>query len=408
MSGRDEKSCSEPSWVWPVPPAASRPIPHLGAPDKGYMCLTRGLTQKTAQRIQKHCKDKHQWVNPQTRGKVIQKHDERPDLCPTPGISSTRAGSRAARKGVGRSRSHPSMRIRLQRCGDEQPKITSRTDFSGLHAFREPIPSLSPHEVLVKVRSLALNYRDVVIARSQYPFEVKDQVVPISDMAGEIVQVGSDLVASGGLAVGDRVVAPLSPSTLYGPLSTTADTFGGFVDGMCREYVALPAHIVVKLPRTGHSFAQWASLVCTGSTVWNAFYGNAPLKPGDTVLVLGTGGISLTALVFAKAAGATTIVTSSSDEKLEYVKSKYGADHTINYNKTPNWAAEVQRITNGKGVNHIIEVTGAGTIEQSIESVAHGGIISIIGFMAPLPQEKMPDVCGEPWATDASGQVVWI
>ncbi len=109
-------------------------------------------------------------------------------------------------------------------------------------------------------------------------------------------------------------------------------------------------------------------------------------------IFLGTGGISLTALVFAKAAGATTIVTSSSDEKLEYVKSKYGADHTINYNKTPNWAAEVQRITNGKGVDHIIEVTGAGTIEQSIESVAHGGIISIIGFMAPLPQEKMPDV----------------
>lgn len=106
----------------------------------------------------------------------------------------------------------------------------------------------------------------------------------------------------------------------------------------------------------------------------------------------GTGGVSLTALIFAKAAGATTIITSSSDKKLEYVKAKYGADHTINYKTHPNWAAEVKRITNGDGVDHVIEVGGVGTIEQSIESVTWGGIVSVIGFLSPLASDKMPNV----------------
>jgi NADPH:quinone reductase-like Zn-dependent oxidoreductase len=103
-------------------------------------------------------------------------------------------------------------------------------------------------------------------------------------------------------------------------------------------------------------------------------------------------GVSLTALIFARAAGATTIITSSSDEKLEHVKSKFGADYTINYKTHPNWAAEVQRITNGQGVNHIIEISGAATIQQSLESVAYGGIISVIGFLTTIPQDKMPNV----------------
>ncbi|KAI0384112.1 hypothetical protein F5Y04DRAFT_293472 [Hypomontagnella monticulosa] len=268
-------------------------------------------------------------------------------------------------------------------------RLTSGNSFERLQAFKEPIPAIDKYEVLVKVRSVSLNYRDVIIATSKYPLPVKDNVVPCSDMAGEVVQVGS-LVDS--LSIGDRVLAPLTPSTLYGRIKTVLDTYGGPIDGFLKEYVALPAHILVKLPEASHSFAQWASLVCTGSTAWNALYGGTPLTPGETVLVQGTGGVSLTALIFAKAAGATTIVTSSSDKKLEYVKSTFGADYTINYKTHPDWSNEVKRITKGRGVDHIIDVSGAGTIRQSIESVAYGGIISAIGFLSTIPQDEMPDV----------------
>ncbi|KAH7020228.1 hypothetical protein EDB80DRAFT_870819 [Ilyonectria destructans] len=268
-------------------------------------------------------------------------------------------------------------------------RLTSRDGFDGLQAFTEPIPTAGKYEILVKVRSVALNYRDVAIATSKYPAPVKDQVIPCSDMAGEVVQVG-DLVD--GFSVGDSVISPVSHVMLYGPAKSHLHTLGGLKDGVLREYMALPAHAIIKLPKSSHSFTQWASMITTAGTAWNALYEYAPLKPGQTVLVLGTGGVSLTALIFAKAAGATTIITSSSDKKLEYVKSKYGADHTINYKTHPNWAAEVQRITNGQGVDHVIEVSGTGTIKQSIEAVAWGGVVSVIGFLSTVSQEEMPDV----------------
>jgi NADPH:quinone reductase-like Zn-dependent oxidoreductase len=163
-------------------------------------------------------------------------------------------------------------------------RLTLRDGFDGLQAFKEPIPTVGKYEVLVKVRSDALNYRDVAIATSIYPLPVKDQVIPCSDMAGEVAQVG-DLV--NGFSVGDSVLAPINLSFLYGPLKDASDTFGGPKDGMLREYIALPAHAIIKLPKSSHSFTQWAAVVTTGSTVWNAFYGNTPLKPGETVLLLG-------------------------------------------------------------------------------------------------------------------------
>lgn len=163
-------------------------------------------------------------------------------------------------------------------------RLASRDGFDGLQAFTEPIPTVDKYEVLVKVRSVALNYRDVAIATSTCPLPVKDQVIPCSDMAGEVAKVGG-LV--NGFSVGDSVLAPLNPSLLYGPLKDASDTFGGPKDGMLREYIALPAYAIIKLPRSSHSFTQWAAMVCTGSTVWNAFIGNTPLKPGDTVLLLG-------------------------------------------------------------------------------------------------------------------------
>ena len=163
-------------------------------------------------------------------------------------------------------------------------RLTSGTGFSGLQAFTEPIPIPSKDEILVKIRGVALNYRDIAIATSTYPLPVKDNVILCSDMAGEVIGVGG-LVK--GFSIGDRVIAPINTSFLYGHVEDNSETFGGEKDGALREYIALPAHAIIKLPPSAHSFQDWAALVGTGSTAWNAFYGNTPLKPGDTVLVLG-------------------------------------------------------------------------------------------------------------------------
>ena len=164
---------------------------------------------------------------------------------------------------------------------------------------------------------------------------------------------------------------------------------------MLRQYVAVPAQAIVPIPKTTKlSWTQLAGLVCTGTTAWNALYGNLPLKPGQMVLFQGTGGVSMTGLILAKAAGAIAIVTSSSDEKLKMAKEKYGADHVINYKTTPKWAEEANRITDGRGVDFILENGGSGTIAQSVECIARGGIIAVIGFLAMADQKDMPDVAG--------------
>lgn len=163
-------------------------------------------------------------------------------------------------------------------------RLTARDGLENLQTFKEPIPTISGYEVLIKVRSVSLNRRDVDIATSQYPLPIKEQVVLCSDMAGEVVDAGSEVL---GLSVGDRVIAPLNLSLLYGQLQNPLTSFGGMKDGMLREYIALPAHVVVKLPESSHDFAEWAALVQSGLTAWNALYGNIPLKPGDTVLALG-------------------------------------------------------------------------------------------------------------------------
>ncbi|KAF1314412.1 Zinc-type alcohol dehydrogenase protein, partial [Globisporangium splendens] len=266
-----------------------------------------------------------------------------------------------------------------------------RTSHHNLKLATEPTPTIAAHQVLVKIRAVALNYRDVGIANSTYPFPIKDDVVPCSDGAGEIVQVGS---AVEGFHVGDRIIANFDVNHFYGPQPDYLHRLGGPIDGVLREYVALPAAALVKFPADCKlSFPQMASLVGTGTTVWNALYGNMPLKPGHTVLFQGTGGVSITGLMFAKAAGATTILTSSSDEKLRTVQTKFGgADHTINYKTTPDWAAEVLKITDGRGVDFILENGGSGTIKQSLDAITPGGVIAVIGFLAKAAQADMPDV----------------
>ncbi|KAJ5146127.1 uncharacterized protein N7515_000691 [Penicillium bovifimosum] len=269
-------------------------------------------------------------------------------------------------------------------------RLTAMGSWENLANFKEPVPSAGEHEVLIAVKSVSLNFRDIVIARGKYPFQVKDQVVPGSDAAGDIVEVGKGVTE---FERGDKVIISFDIATLYGPIKNWGNGLGGPIDGVLREYIAVPANAVVKVPAESTlSYAQWASVVCTGTTAWNSLYGNIPLKPGQTVLLQGTGGVSITGLMLAKAAGAKTIITSSSDEKLQHVKSKYGADYTINYKTTPDWAAEVQKITGGRGVDFILENGGSGTIKQSLEAIAFGGVVAIIGFLSAAKQEEMPDV----------------
>jgi len=269
-------------------------------------------------------------------------------------------------------------------------RLPQRTSILDLQVNEEKVPDPASQEVLIRIKSIALNFRDFAVATGKYPFPVKDNVVPCSDLSGEVVRVGNQV---DDFAEGDRVIASFDLKTLYGAMPDWHHSLGGCYDGVLREYIALPSSALVKVPSTsGLSFAQLSALVCTGTTAWNALYGNNPLKPGQTVLFLGTGGVSITGLILAKAAGAVTIITSSSDDKLAQVRKTYGADYTINYKSNANWSQEVLKITNGHGADFILENGGAGTIAQSIEAVAYGGNIAVIGFLAPCPQEKMPDV----------------
>ncbi|ETP17098.1 hypothetical protein F441_08444 [Phytophthora nicotianae CJ01A1] len=270
-------------------------------------------------------------------------------------------------------------------------RISDRTSHHNLQCQSEPLPTVRDHEVLVEIHGVTLNSRDIQICGGFYPAAaVKDNLVPCSDGAGVVAAVGD---AVDDIQVGDRVIINISYDNLYGPLKSQAYMLGGGVDGTLRQFAAVPAQAIIKVPTDCKlDFVQLASLVCTGATVWNALYGYVPMKPGQTVLFQGTGGVSITGVQLAKAAGAVTIVTSSSDEKLRFVKENFGVDHVVNYSTTPNWADEVLRFTNGEGADYVIEIGGAGTIEQSIKATASGGMITIIGYLADIKQEDMPNV----------------
>ncbi|KAF9698647.1 hypothetical protein EKO04_003938 [Ascochyta lentis] len=269
-------------------------------------------------------------------------------------------------------------------------RLPQRTSINDLQVYQEDVPTPSSNEVLIKIKNVALNFRDFAVATGKYPFPVKDNVVPCSDLSGEVISVGSHV---GDFTQGDSVIASFDLKTLYGAMPDWLHSLGGCYDGVLREYAVLPSSALIKIPSgTLLSFAQLSALVCTGATAWNALYGNIPLKPGQTVLFLGTGGVSITGLILAKAVGAKTIITSSSDEKLAQVQKTYSADYTINYKTTPDWSRQVHKITNGHGADYILENGGAGTIAQSLDAVAYGGNIAVIGFLAGCSQDKMPDV----------------
>jgi NADPH:quinone reductase-like Zn-dependent oxidoreductase len=244
-----------------------------------------------------------------------------------------------------------------------------------LKIMDRPRPEPGPGEVVVRVRATSLNYRDLLVADNIYGLKV-DALVPLSDGAGEAVAVGSGVCVT----LGDRVTPNFYPDWIAGPITAEnkARGLGGSIDGMLSEYVCLRADSFVRIPE--HlSFEEAATLPCAALTAWNALTEVSGLRAGQSVLLQGTGGVSIFALQFAKAMGARVIQISSSREKIERLRSM-GADHIINYRDDPDWDKQVLGLTNG-GVDVVVEVGGPGTLERSFRAVRVDGSIVTIGFV---------------------------
>jgi NADPH:quinone reductase-like Zn-dependent oxidoreductase len=259
-----------------------------------------------------------------------------------------------------------------------QYRIGTPGDLDSIRVEQADTPKPGPGQVLVRMRAFSLNYRDLMVATGRYGGKPALGRVPLSDGAGEVVEAGP---GTSRFKPGDRVASCFFPDWIGGDLQPEyrATALGGDVDGVLTEYrVAAEAGFVALPP--GLSFAEGASLPCAAVTAWHALFGLAPLQPGQTVLILGTGGVSIFALQFAHSAGARVIGTSSSDTKLERAK-QLGLDAGVNYRTHPDWEKQVLELTGGRGVDQVIEVGGAGTLPKSLTSSRIGGQVSLIGVL---------------------------
>lgn len=240
----------------------------------------------------------------------------------------------------------------------------------------EDAPAPGPNEITVALKASSLNFHDYAVVKGM--IRAAEGRIPMSDGAGEVVAVGSEVED---FAVGDAVVSTFFPYWLDGATPPGAFTRvpGDGIDGYAREAVTMPAHAFTRQPK-GLSHLQAATLTCAGVTAWRALFVDDDIKPGDNVLVQGTGGVSIFALQLAKAAGARVIATSSSDEKLERVRA-LGADETINYKSCEEWGKRVLDLTDGRGVDCTVEVGGPGTLNRSIQATLVGGHIALIGVL---------------------------
>lgn len=234
-------------------------------------------------------------------------------------------------------------------------------------------------QIRVRLHASSLNYHDLAVALGQMPTD--DGRIPLSDGAGVVEAVGPGVQE---FAVGDRVVSTFYPQWLTGgPVAAGfATTPGDGVDGYAVEVAVCPASAFTHAPQ-GYSHLEAATLTTAGLTAWRALVVEGGLKAGDTVLVLGTGGVSIFALQFAKAMGARVIVTSSSPAKLARAR-ELGADHGIDYRQHPEWSQQVMALTAGRGVDHVIEVGGPGTLTQSMRATRVGGHIALIGVLTGI------------------------
>jgi len=263
-------------------------------------------------------------------------------------------------------------------------EIRDRFGLGQLLPAERPDPAPGPSEVLVRLRAASINYRDLLMIEGKYNPRMKLPRVPLSDGAGEIVAVGAEV---DGWKAGDRVVLPFMPGWREGPLTHTkaASALGGDVDGTLREWATVEADALLPIP--DHlDFVQAATLPCAAVTAWNGLFVAGALQPGQTVLLQGTGGVSIFGLQLAKAAGAHVIILSSSDAKLARARA-LGADETINYGAEPDWEKKVLALTGGEGVDVTLEVGGAGTLARTLKATRYGGRVSLIGVLSGIAGE---------------------
>ena len=243
-----------------------------------------------------------------------------------------------------------------------------------------PDPEPASGELVIAIKAISINPRDLVMCQGGYGRMGGElPIVPLCDGAGEVAALGDGVT---GFSEGDLVVPTFSRTWLSGTSSPTTHlgAHGGPLDGTAQAFMRVPANAVVKAP-AHMSAAEAATLPCAAVTAWDAIAEQGAVRASDVVLLQGTGGVSLFALQFAKMHGCTVIITSSSDEKLERAKA-LGADHVINYKEDPDWHKAARVITGGRGVDHIVEVGGAGTLEKSIGAIRPSGTISLIGVLS--------------------------
>jgi len=249
-----------------------------------------------------------------------------------------------------------------------------------------PDPRPGFGQVLVRLRAASLNYRDLLTVEGKYNPKQKLPLVPCSDGAGEVVETGEGVTR---FQPGDRVATVFAQKWIAGrpTRERVRSTLGGPLDGTLAELAVFDQEGLVKTPEP-LTDEEAATLPCAAVTAWSALVTEGGVTAGDTVLVQGTGGVSLFALQIAKLLGARVIATSSRDEKLARVR-EMGADETINYREVPDWGARAKELTGGVGVDHVVEVGGAGTLQQSLQSVRFGGTISLIGNLAGTKSELL-------------------
>src|ERR1700736_2224891 len=243
-----------------------------------------------------------------------------------------------------------------------------------LRSSEDPRPG--PKEILIRVRASSLNYRDLMVLKGGGRGPTKLGVVPLSDGAGEVAAIGDGVTR---VKIGDRIAGCFHPRWFGGRLSADylTDRLGANLDGMLAQYAVLSEEALVHLP-SHLSFEEAATLPCAAVTAWVALTGHRRVTAGDTVLTQGSGGVSVFALQFARVLGAQVIATTSTGQKAERLKA-LGASEVINYTETPNWDEQARELTDGRGVNCVVEIGGPGTIAMSLRALAVGGHVSLIG-----------------------------
>jgi NADPH:quinone reductase-like Zn-dependent oxidoreductase len=264
-------------------------------------------------------------------------------------------------------------------------KLGKPASLDALTLVDSEVPAPGPGEIKVRLHAASLNFRDGLVVNGFFP--APEGLVPLSDGAGEVVEIGPGVT---GFAVGDAVVSTFHPNWRDGHIERAElnNTPGGPADGYAATYATRPVSHFTRAPK-GLTHAESATLTCAGVTAWRAVITDGKVKPGATVLVQGTGGVSLFALQFAKAAGAHVIATSSSAEKLARLKA-LGADEVINYREEQNWGEAALALTSGLGVDHIVEVGGPHTLKQSFIAARTGGHVAIIGAVGGFEIDTMP------------------